>query len=138
MQMAMKPLVVLAKHIFRADAAPIWGEMCLVLRVVERWVPDLGADARAWGPDVGMLGLVQLPLKCWGVDIVVMVSVEDWRRGAPPMIPPSIAIAEDGSWKRAAISRALRGEIALSSRKYNGVFLGGDFLRAVITRWPVN
>jgi hypothetical protein len=69
---------------------------------------------------------------------VVTVSVEDWRRGVPPMIPPSIAIAEDESWKRAAISRTLRGEIALSSRKYKGVSLGGDSLRAVITRWAVN
>jgi hypothetical protein len=47
---------------------------------------------------------------------VVMVSVEVWRRGAPPIMQPSIAIAEDGSWKRAAISRALRGDIALSSK----------------------
>lgn len=69
---------------------------------------------------------------------MVMVSVEVRARGAPPMIPPSIAIAEDGSWKRAAISRALRGEMALSSRKYTGVSLRGDSLRAVITRWAVN
>lgn len=68
---------------------------------------------------------------------MVMLSVEVWRRGAPPTIPPSMAIAEDGFWKRAAISRALRGEIALSSRKYKGVSLG-DSLRAVITRWAVN
>jgi hypothetical protein len=54
------------------------------------------------------------------------------------MIPPSIAIAEDESWKRAAISRALRGEIALSSRKYKGVSFRGDSLRAVVTLWAVN
>lgn len=69
---------------------------------------------------------------------MLMVSVEVWRRGAPPMMPPSTAIAKDGSWKRAAISRALRGEIALSSRKYKGVFLSGDSLRAATTRWAVN
>ena len=63
-----------------------------------------------------------------------MESVEVWRRGAPPMIPPSIAIAENGSWKRAAISCALRGEMALSSRKYKGVCLGGDSFKAVMTR----
>jgi hypothetical protein len=138
-QRAVKPLVVLAKHIFRPEAVPIWEEMCLVFRVVARWAPDLGAEARECGPDVVMLGLVHcVELKCWGVDIVVVVSDEVWRRGASPMIPPSIAIAEDGSWKRAAISRALRGEIALSSRKYKGVSLGGGSLRAVITRWAVN
>lgn len=45
-QMAMKPFVVLAKHIFRPEAAPICGEMCLVFRAVARWAPDLGAEAR--------------------------------------------------------------------------------------------
>jgi len=68
---------------------------------------------------------------------VVMVSAEVWRRGAPPIMPPSIAIAEEGSRKRAAISRALRGDIALSSKKYKGVSLTGDSLRALITLWAV-
>jgi hypothetical protein len=137
-QMAIKPLVVLAKHIFRPEAVPIWGDMYLAFRVVARCAPDLGAEARGCGPDVGMLGLVQEFDKCFREDIVVTVSVDVWRRGAPPMIPPSIAMAEEGSWKSAAISRALRGEIALSSRKYKGVSLGGDSFRAVITLWAMN
>jgi len=46
MQMAMKPLVVLAKHIFSPDAVPILGEIWRVLRVVARWAPDLRAEVR--------------------------------------------------------------------------------------------
>lgn len=63
-QMAVKPLVVLAKHIFRPEAVPIWGEIWRVLRVRARWAPDLGASARECGPDVGILGLVQELDKC--------------------------------------------------------------------------
>jgi hypothetical protein len=66
------------------------------------------------------------------------VSLDVWRRGAPPMIPPSIGITVEGSWKSAAISLAVRGDIALSSRKYSGVSLRKDFLTAVITLWAVN
>jgi hypothetical protein len=45
-QMAIKPLVVLAKHTFKPDAVPICVEMCLTFRVLARWAPDFGASSR--------------------------------------------------------------------------------------------
>lgn len=51
------------------------------------------------------------------VAIGVVLSGVVLRDGGPPMIPPSMNfMVGEAVWKRLAISRALRGEMALRSR----------------------
>ena len=69
---AVKPLVVDAKHIFNPLAGPIVSDMCLKLRTFARCAPLIGASSRLSGPETTRLGLVQLP--------------SGWTFGAPPMI----------------------------------------------------
>lgn len=60
-----------------------------------------------------------------GEETVVGGAEDDFRDGAPPMIPPSRNLmAGDLVEKISAIDRALRGEMAFKSRKYRGVGLG--------------
>lgn len=53
--MAMKPLVVLAKHILSPEAEPMLEVMCFTLRVVAKCEPFFGASESLCGPEVGML-----------------------------------------------------------------------------------
>ena len=69
---AVKPLVVDAKHIFNPLAGPMSLAMCLMLRTLARCAPLKGALSRLWGPETTRLGLDQLP--------------SGWILGGPPMI----------------------------------------------------
>lgn len=95
MQSAVKPLVVLAKHIFKPEAEPISSLTCLTLRRLARSEPDTGAADNLSGPDIGTDGLFQewdeagetakfVESTCPAVDKA------GFRDGGPPMIPPSM------------------------------------------------
>lgn len=66
-----------------------------------------------------MLGLFHsgVLLLSGATETVVVGSVEDLGLGAPPMIPPSTNLTAGAVvWKRDAISRTVRGEMAFRSR----------------------
>ena len=112
----MKPLVVDAKQHFRPLAGPISLPMCLTLRVSARWAPDTGAVESGLSPEIGSEGIDQ-EAAAGPVETVDSEVDSDLSEGGPPMMPPSrklIAGACDA--KRAAIERAVRGEIAFRSR----------------------
>lgn len=88
--------------------------MCLPLSVSNKCEPDTGASASWYGPESGMEGRFQdVSAEVSGSEVADGLSC-----GAPPMIPPSrkrvVSLASCS--KRAAISRAERGEMALRSR----------------------
>lgn len=56
-QRAVKPFVVVAKHIFRPDAGPISEDMCLTFNRASSVGPDIGAWDRGSGPETGIDGL---------------------------------------------------------------------------------
>lgn len=100
MHSAVKPFVVLAKQHFRPLADPTSGPMCLMFNDSCRWVPEI-AEVRECDPEMGMEGR----------DHVVSL-----REGGLPIMPPSRKLIV-GVWvvKRAAIERAVPGEMALRS-----------------------
>jgi hypothetical protein len=108
MQSAVNPLLVLAKQHFKPEAGPILGEMWFRFSVEDRCDPEVGESASMCGPETGMLGLDHVSPVDSGLD---------FREGGPPMMPPSTNFT-DGAVvsKRAAISRAERGEIAFRSK----------------------
>lgn len=117
MQSAVKPFVVVAKHIFRPEAGPISGEMCLICSKASRVGPDIGAFESGLGPETGIEGLFHV----WDVggaeDVVVGCSEASFRDGAPPIIPPSKNLIVGVSVERSsAIERAVFGEMAFRSR----------------------
>jgi hypothetical protein len=114
---AVKPLVMLAKQHFRPDAGPISAEMWFRFSVEERCFPEIGASTRQYGPDTGILGLFHSWDVSVGLETVVAGAGAAFKEGVLPMMPPSIKlIAGAEVWKRAAISRAVRGDMAFRSR----------------------
>lgn len=121
MQRAVKPFVVVAKHIFRPDAGPISEERCLMLRRDCKCSPDMGELDKGLGPETGMEGLFQ----AWesGGGAVTLVDgfrseseETGFRDGGPPIMPPSrkliVGVVVE---MRVAIVRAVLGETALRS-----------------------
>jgi hypothetical protein len=100
---AVRPFVREAKVIFRAEAGPIVLLIWEILRMVEREGEISGEEGRRWGPEMGMRGFDQ-------------VESVGLRRGGPPIMPPSRARIA-GEVKRAWISRAVAGLMALRLRK---------------------
>ena len=86
--------------------------------VEERWAPQIGDSETLCGPETGMLGRFHSCVELVGsLDMVVWGSEDVFGEGAPPMMPPSMNLmAGAEAWKREAISRELRGEMAFKSR----------------------
>ena len=101
----MKPLLSAAKQHFRPLADPMLGEMYRELRVWARCAPDLCAVWRAYGPERGMSGRVQVD------------GSDGDGEGGPPIIPPSRKRrVGDVEVKDEWMDFAVDGEMAFKSR----------------------
>jgi hypothetical protein len=111
-------LVILAKQHFKPDALPTSSEMWFKFSVDERCAPDAAESDTLYGPDTGMLGLFHSCVLLAGAsEMVVDGSEEFLGDGAPPMMPPSTNFTPGAAvWKRDAISREVRGDMAFRSR----------------------
>jgi hypothetical protein len=107
---AVNPFAVLAKQHLSPEATPISSEMWFRPRAAESSANDGAEHGR--GPEMGILGLDQF------VEIVGLGdSSLEFRRGGPPMMPPSKKLIVGDFWaKRSPIVRALRGEMAFKSK----------------------
>lgn len=110
--------MVVAKQHFSPLAAPISSEICFIFIVLANSAKVAGTDETE--PEVGTDGWAQ------GLSVVSVVAIADdgptggvvFRYGALPMIPPSRnLIAGDLVENISAIDLAVRGEIALRSKK---------------------
>lgn len=87
-----------------------------------KWEPEIGADERWWGPEIGIEGRFHV-CSLSGCEVVVVFGGReeseggDFGEGAPPIIPPSRNfMVGQVVLNRVAISRAERGEMAFRSR----------------------
>src|SRR6186713_3490099 len=103
MAMAVNPLFIAAKHIFRPLAGPKSEWICLKFNTSARFSPLTGADASGSGPEITTAGL-------YHDGALAPLSV---TLGGPPRIPPSIMRSRDRSLGSSAITcLAVRGDIA--------------------------